>query len=73
MEQQLYGHSPPILQTIQNKQSMLGTARGEEMKITNDVFLWTPTHGHTSVDRVAKILIHQVCSNNGCCLDDLPR
>ena len=48
---------------------MLGTI-GE---LISNVLLWTPTHGHTSVDRLAKTYIHQLYADTGCCLEDLLR
>ena len=44
---QLYGHLPPILQTIQERH-VRHSWRSKD-KIISHV-LWTPTHGHTSVD-----------------------
>ena len=29
-------------------------------KLTSDILLWTPTHGHTNVSRPAKTYIHQL-------------
>ena len=46
---------------------MLGT----EDKLTSDVLLWTPTHGHTSVGYQAKTYIYQHCASSGCHLEDL--
>ena len=36
-------------------------------------FLWTPTHGRTSVGWPAEIYIHQLCANTGCSQEDVPR
>ena len=41
-------------------------------ELIRDVFLWTPTYGHTSVGRPAKYYIHLHCVNTGCNLEDLP-
>ena len=30
-----------------------------------DILLWTPTHGHTSVGRSAKMYLYQLCVKNG--------
>ena len=32
-------------------------------KLMSDALLWTPTHGHTSVGRKAKINIHHLCAD----------
>ena len=56
-KQHLYCHLPPISQTIQ-----VGWARHarhcckNKDKLISIVFLWTPTHGHTSVNWPAKDL-----------------
>ena len=53
-KQYLYGHLPPILQTI-----LVRWIRHTEKclwrkdELISDVLLWTPTHGHTSVGRPA--------------------
>ena len=73
-EQQLYGHIPPITQTIQLRRArQLGNAVEVRTKLINDILLWTPTHGHTSVGHLAKTYIRQLCMDTGCCLEDLPR
>ena len=41
--------------------------------IKSDYLQWTPTHGHTSVDQLAKTYIHKLCADTGCHLEDLPR
>ena len=35
--------------------------------------LWTPTLWHVSVGRLAKIYIHHLCVDTGCCLENLSR
>ena len=50
-KQQLYGHLPPILQTIQVRQIRY---RGhcltkKKTNLTKHILSWTPTYGHTSV------------------------
>ena len=41
-------------------------------ELVRDVLKWINTHGHTSVGRLVKILIQQLCANTGCHLEDLP-
>ena len=31
-----------------------------------DIFLWTPTHGQTSVGQSGKTYIHQLCTDTRC-------
>ena len=71
-KQQLYHHLPPILQTIQVRWARHGWHywRSKDELISN-FLLWTPTHGHTTVDEPAKICIHQFCVDTGCRLEDL--
>ena len=39
----------------------------------SNVFLWTPTHGHTDVGWQAKTCIHQLYTDTGWCLNDFAR
>ena len=41
-------------------------------ELISDVFLWTPTHGHTSIDWPAKTCIYELSANARSCLEDLP-
>ena len=69
----MYGHLPPILQTTQER---LGREAGHDWEskdeLISDFLRWIPTHEHTSVGWPAKIYIHQLCANTGCCLENLP-
>ncbi len=56
----LYGHLPPISQTIQVRRARHAGKR------------WTPTHGHSSVGGLAETYIHHLRANTGCRLEDLP-
>ena len=42
-------------------------------ELISDVCWWTPSHGRTSVRRLARIYILQLCVESGCCLDDQSR
>ena len=50
--EQLYGHLPPISKTIKVRWTRPGghfwTCKD---KLISNIFLWTPTHGHTSVSQ----------------------
>ena len=41
--------------------------------LISGVLLWTPAHGHTRVNRPAKIYIYQPCADIVCRLEDFPR
>ena len=65
-KQQLYGHLPPISQTIQERQARhAGLWWSSQEKLISDTLHWTPTHGHTSVGRPGKAYIHQLCVDTG--------
>ena len=38
-----------------------------------NVTLWTPTHGHTGINLLAKTYIHELCVDCKCHLEDLPK
>ena len=42
-------------------------------ELIRNVLLWTPTDGHTSIDRPVETYIHQLCVEIGCSLEDLLR
>ena len=61
-KQQLYGHLPPILQTILERWARHSEhCWGSKDKLRSDVLL--PT----------KIYIHQLYTDTGCCQEDLPK
>ena len=62
-KQQLFGHLPPIHQIMQERRAK----HAEEEKMNS---LRTPTSGHTSIGRLEKTYIHQLCADNEGCLDD---
>ena len=41
--------------------------------LISNVLQWTPTHGYTTVGRLAKTYILILCGDFGCNLEDLPR
>ena len=65
-KQQLYGHLPPISQTIQVRRARYAG------NCCRDEFI-TLTQGHTSVGWPAKTYIQQLCVDTGCRLQDLPK
>ena len=71
---QLYGHLPPITQTIQVRRTRhAGHWWRSRDEFIRDVLLWTPTHGRAKAGRPARTYIQQLCEDTGCCPEDLPR
>ena len=70
-KQQLYGHLPLILPTFQVRWARyVGYCWWSKDKLINNVLLWTPTHGHTSVCWPVKTWIHQLSVNTECCREN---
>ena len=72
IKQQLYDHLPPISQTILVKWTRhLGDCWWGKDELMSHILLWTPIHGHVNVGWLARMFIHQLCEDTGCCLDGL--
>ena len=70
---QLYGHLPPIMKTIQVRQTRhAGHCWRSKDELINDVLLWTPTYGRAKVGRPARTYIQQLYEDTGCNPEDLP-
>ena len=70
---QLYGHLPPITETIQVRWTRhAGHCWRSRDELISDVLLWTPTYGHAKAGRPARTYIQQLCEDMGCCPEDLP-
>ena len=41
------------------------------IKLNQQIYKWTPTHGHISICWPVKTYIHHLCADTGCRLDDL--
>ena len=68
-KQHLNSHLLLILQTIWERWTKHARlCRASKEKLINDILLWTPTHGHTSVDRIVKTYFHH-CAYTECCLE----
>ena len=70
---QLYGHLPPIMKTIQVRQ----TRHAEHCwrnrdELISDVLLCPPTYGRAKAGRPARTYIQQLCEDTGCSPEDLP-
>ena len=72
-KQQLYGHLPSIMKTIQVKWTRHAghcwRSRGE---LIRDILLWTLSHGRAKAGRPARTHIQQLFADTGCSLENLP-
>ena len=72
-KQQLYGHLPPIMKTIQVRRSRhAGHCQRNRDELISDVLLWTPSHRRAKTGRPTRTYIQQLCVNTGRSLEDLP-
>ena len=70
---QLYGHLPPIMKTIQVRQTRhTGHCWRSRDKLISDVILWTHTYGRAKARQSAQTYIQQLCEDTGCSPEDLP-
>ena len=70
---QLYGHLPPIMKTIQVRQTRhVGHCWRSRDELLSDVLLWTPTYGRAKAGQPARTYIQQLCEDTGCGPEDLP-
>ena len=73
-KQQLYGHLPPIMKTIQTRGTRhAGHCWRSRDELISDVLLWTPTHGWAKAEWLAQTYIQQLCEDMGCSPKDLPK
>ena len=71
--QQLYGHLPPIMKTIQVRRIRhAGHCWRSRDELISDVLLWTPSHGRAKSGWPARTYIQQLCGDTGCSPGDLP-
>ena len=70
---QLYGHLPPITETILARRNRHADhcwrSRDE---LISDVLLWTTTYGRAKPGRPARTYIQQLCEDTRCSPEDLP-
>ena len=70
---QLYGHLPPIMKTIQVRQTRhAGHCWRSRDKLISDVLLWTPTYVWAKAGWPVRIYIQQLCEDTGYSPEDLP-
>ena len=71
-KQQLYGHLPPIMKTIQVRQTRhVGHCWRSWDELISDILLWIPSHGWAKAGQPARTYIQQFCANTGCSLENL--
>ena len=72
-EQQLYGHFLPISKTTQIRRARHARHYwGSKDELIGDVLPWTRSHGRTSVGRLTRNYLQQLCTKTGCSFKDLP-
>ena len=71
-KQQLYGHIPPIMKTIQVRRTRhVRHCWRSRDELISDILPWTFSHGWAKVGRLARTYIQQFCADTGCRLEDL--
>ena len=71
-KQKLYGHLPPIMKTIQIRQTRhAGYCWRSKDKLISNVLQWTSSRGQAKVGSLARTCLQQLCANTGCKLEDL--
>ena len=72
IKQQLYSHLPPIMKTIQVRQTRcVAHCWRSRDELISDVLLWNPSHGRAKAGRQTRTYIQQLCADTGCSLEDL--
>ena len=70
---QLYGHLPPITQTIQIRRTRhAGHCWRSRDELISEVLLWTPTYARAKVGRPARTYIQQLREDTRCSPENLP-
>ena len=71
-KQQLYGHLPFILKTIQARRIRhVGHCWRSKDELVTDILLWTPALEFASDRWPARTYLHQLCADTRCSLEDL--
>ena len=71
---QLYGNLPPITKTIQVRRTRhAGHCWRSKDELISDVLLWTPAYGLAKTGWPARTYIQQLCEDNGCNPENLPK
>ena len=70
---QLYGHLPPITNTIQVRRTKhAGHCWRSRDGLIRDVLQWNPTYGRVKAVQPPRTYIQQFCEDTGCIPEDLP-
>ena len=71
-KQQLYGHLPPIMKTIQVRRTRhTGHGWRSRDKLISDVLLRIPSRGQATAGWPARTYMQQLCANTECSREDL--
>ena len=71
-KQQLYGHLPLFMKTIQVRWTRhVGHSLRSRDELIRDILLWTPLHGQAKAGRPARTYIQQLCADTRCSPEDL--
>ena len=72
IKQQLYGHLPPFMKTIQVRRTRhVGHCWRSKDELISDILLWTPSHGRAKVGWPARTYIQQLRADRVCRLENL--
>ena len=72
-KQQLYGHLPLIMKTIQVRRTRhAGHCWRSKDELISDVLQWTPPHGRAKTGQTTRTYIQQLCTDTGCSIEDFP-
>ena len=72
-KQQLYGHLPPIMKTIQVRRTRHAEHSWRSRdEFISDVLLSTPSNGRAKAGRPARSYMQQLCADRGCSPEDQP-
>ena len=70
-KQQLCGHLPPIMKTIQVRWTRhVGHCWRSKDELISDIFLWTPSHRQAKAGWQARTDKQQLCADTECSLED---
>ena len=71
-KQQLYGHLPLIMKTIQVRRTRhTGHCWRSRDKLISDILLWTPSYGRPKTGQPGRTSIQQLSADTGWDLEDL--
>ena len=72
-KQQVYGPLPSITKIIKIRRTRhAGHCWRSKDEHISDILLWTTSHRSAIVGRLTRTYLRQLCTDTGCCLEDLP-